>query len=138
MRKLVTLCTVLAFSFMLGFSGMATAQKKHAPKGVWKAMIGSLTDIQGITASLTVFDMERAAEFADSLVKRETFISKIKKLPKPVRDGHAKVAEAATKLAAATKAGEEEAISLNIGKVLAACSSCHYNLRDKKRLEKMK
>jgi len=122
---------------MLGFSGMASAQKKHAPKGVWKAMIGSMTDIQGITASLTVFDMKRAAMFADSLAKRETFISKMERLPKPVRDGHAKVAEAATELAAATKAGDEKETSLKIGKVLAACSSCHYNLRDKKRRAKM-
>jgi len=137
MRKIVNIGTLLTLCFMLGFSGMASAQKKHAPKGVWKAMMGSLTDIQGITASLTVFDMKRASMFADSLLKRETFISKMARLPKPVREGHGKVAEAAAKLAAATKAGEEQDIALNIGKVLAACSSCHYNLRDKKRLKKM-
>ena len=137
MRKLITLGTLLTFCLMLGFAGTAAAQKKHAPKGVWKGMIASLTDIQGITSSLMVFDMARASMFADALVKRETFVSKMERLPKPVRDGHAKVADAAVKLAAATKSGDEQEISRQIASVLGACSSCHYDLRDKKRRDKM-
>ena len=137
MRKFVALGTLLTFCFMLGFTGSATAQKMHAPKGVWKGMLASLSDIQGITAALTVFDMQRAAMFADALVKREIFVSNIEQLPKAVRDGHAKVADAAKELAAATKSGDEQEISVKIGAVLAACSSCHYDVRDKKRRDKM-
>ncbi len=137
MRKLVTLGALLALCFTLGFTGSAMAQKMHAPKGVWKGMSASLSDIQGITAALTVFDMERATMFADALVKRETYVSKIEKLPKAVRDGHAKVADAAKELAAATRSGDEQEISAKIGVVLGTCSTCHYDLRDKKRRDKM-
>ena len=137
MRKLVTLGALLALCFTLGFTGSVMAQKKHAPKGVWKGMLASLNDIQGITAALTVFDMERAATFADGLVKRETFVSKMEQLPKAVRDGHGKVADAARELAAATKTGDEQEISAKIGVVLGACSACHYDVRDKKRRDKM-
>jgi len=137
MRKFVALGTLLTLCFMLGFTGSAVAQKKHAPKGVWKGMAANLSDIQGITAALTVFDMQRAAMFADALVKRETFVSNMEQLPKAVRDGHGKVAEAARELAAATKSGDEQEISLKIGAVLGACSACHYDLRDKKRRDKM-
>ncbi len=138
MRKLVTLGALLALCFTLGFTGSAMAQKKHAPKAVWKGMLASLDDIQSITAALAVFDMERATMFADALVKRETFVSKVEQLPKAVRDGHAKVADAATELAAATRAGDEQEISAQIGAVLGACSTCHYDVRDKKRRAKMK
>ncbi len=137
MRKFVALGTLLTFCFMLGFTGSAMAQKMHAPKSVWKGMVASLSDIQGITAALAVFDMQRAAMFADALVKRETFVSNMEQLPKAVRDGHAKVAVVARELAAATKSGEEQEISLKIGEVLGACSACHYDVRDKKRRDKM-
>ncbi len=137
MRKLVALGALLALCFTLGFTGSVMAQKKHAPKGVWKGMLASLNDIQSITAALTVFDMERAATFADGLVKRETFVSKMERLPQAVRDGHAKVADAARELAAATKSGDEQEISAKIGAVLGACSACHYDVRDKKRRDKM-
>ena len=138
MRKLVTLGALLALCFTLGFTGSAMAQKKHAPKAVWKGMLASLNDIQSITAALTVFDMERATMFADALVKRETFVSNVEQLPKAVRDGHAKVADAARELAAATRTGDEQEISAQIGAVLGACSTCHYDVRDKKRRAKMK
>ena len=138
MRKLVTLGALLALCFTLGFTGSAMAQKKHAPKSVWKGMLASLNDIQSITAALAVFDMERATMFADALVKRETFVSKMEQLPKAVRDGHAKVADAARELAAATRTGDEQEISAQIGAVLGACSTCHYDVRDKKRRAKMK
>ena len=138
MRKLFTLGALLALCFTLGFTGSVMAQKKHAPKAIWKGMLASLNDIQNITAALTVFDMERATMFADALVKRETLVSKVEQLPKAVRDGHAKVADAARELAAATRTGDEQEISEKIGTVLGACSTCHYDVRDKKRRAKMK
>ncbi len=113
------------------------AQKKHAPKSVWKAMVASLNDIQSITGALAVFDMERATTIADGLVKRETFISKMDRLPEAVRKGHGKVADAATELADATRSGDEQEISMKIGAVLAACSACHYNVRDAERRKKL-
>ncbi len=137
MRKLVVLGALLALCFTLGFTGSVMAQKKHAPKGVWMGMSANLSDIQGITAALTVFDMERAAMLADELVKRETFVSNMQQLPQSVRDGHAKVLDAAKELAAATRSGDEQEISVKIGAVLGACSACHYDLRDKKRRDKM-
>jgi len=137
MRKLFAVAIVLGLGLVPVFTGAVMAQKVHAPKGVWKAMIASLTDIQIITASLTVFDMERASVAADALVARETFISNMERLPEDVRKGHAKVAEAATELAAATKAGDEQEISVQIGKVLAACSACHYDLRDAERRKEL-
>ena len=137
MRKLTALAILLAFGFMLVFTGTVLAQKKHAPKGVWKAMVASLNDIQSITGALAVFDMERAGTIADGLVDRETFISKMEQLPEAVRKGHAKVADAATELAAATRSGDDQEIAMKIGKVLAACSSCHYDVRDAERRKKM-
>ncbi len=137
MRKLIAVATLMAFGFMLGSDGAVMAQKKHAPKGVWKAMVAGLNDIQSITGALAVFDMERATTIADGLVKRETFISKIDRLPEEVRKGHGKVADAATELAAATRSGDEQEISMKIGAVLAACSSCHYDVRDAERRKKL-
>ena len=137
MRKLIAVATLMAFGFMLGSNGAVMAQKKHAPKGVWKAMVAGLNDIQSITAALAVFDMERATTIADGLVKRETFISKLDRLPEATRKGHGKVADAATELAAATRSGDEQEISMKIGAVLAACSSCHYDIRDAERRKKL-
>ena len=123
---------------MLGLNGAVIAQKKHASKGVWKGMIENLTDIQGITAALAVFDMERATMFADSLAKRERFVSTLEQIPEPVRKRYAELADIAEELAAATRAGDEQVISVKIGKVLAACSSCHYDVRDAERRKKLK
>ncbi len=137
MRKLTALAILLAFGFMLGSNGAVMAQKQHAPKGVWKAMVASLNDIQSITGALSVFDMERATKIADGLVERETFISNMEQLPEAVRKGHGKVADAASELAAATRSGDEQEISVKIGAVLAACSACHYDLRDAERRKKL-
>ena len=137
MRKSIALAILLAFCVTLGVTGTVMAEKKHAPKGVWKGMLASLGDIQGITAALTVFDMKRATMFADGLVARERFVSNLERLPKAVRDGHAKVADVAEELAAATRSGDEQEISIKIGAVLAACSACHYNLRDAERRKKL-
>ncbi len=137
MRKLIALAILLAFCVTLGVTGTVMAQKKHAPKGVWQGMIANLTDIQGVTAALAVFDMERAAMFADSLAKRERFVSTIERIHEAIRKRYAGLADIAEELAAATRAGDEQAISMKIGQVLAACSSCHYNVRDAERRKKM-
>ena len=137
MKKPIAVATVLILGLTVAFTGSVMAQKKQAPKGVWKAMVASLTDIQVITGALAVFDMERAAKFADELVKRETYISGIERLPQEVRDGHAKVADAAKELADALKAGDDQDASAKLGGVLAACSACHYDVRDAKRRKKM-
>ena len=137
MRKSIALAILLAFCVTLGSSGAVMAQKKHASKGVWKGMIGNLTDVQGVIASLAVFDMERATMFADSLAKRERFVSTIERIPEAQRKRYAEIADIAEELAAATRAGDEQAISMKIGAVLAACSSCHYNERDAERRKKL-
>ena len=138
MKKSFALASALVIGLALSIAGPAIAQKKHAPKPVWTAMLAGLNDIQSITGALAVFDMTRAAEIADGLVKREEFISSIERLPQPVRDGHAKVAAAAKELVAAARAGDEQAMSTRIGGVLAACSACHYNVRDAERRKEMK
>ncbi len=137
MKKSIALAILVAFCVTLGVAGTAVAQKKHAPKGIWQGMIANLTDVQGITAALAVFDMKRATMFADSLAKRERFVSTLERLPEAVRKGHGKVADIAEELAAATRSGDEQEISMKIGAVLAACSSCHYNVRDAERRKKM-
>ncbi len=137
MRKLIAVAILMAFGFIFGLNGAVMAQKTHAPKGVWKSMIANLSDIQGITAALSVFDMERATMIADRLVERETFLSKWELLSEADRKGYGKVADAATELAAATRSGDEQEISMKIGAVLAACSSCHYDVRDAERRKKL-
>ena len=137
MRKLTALAILLAFCVTLGVAGTAEAQKKHAPKLIWQGMIANLTDVQGITAALAVFDMKRAASIAEGLAKRERFLSTLEQVPEADRKRYAKVADIAEELAAATRLGDEQAISMKIGEVLAACSSCHYNVRDAERRKKM-
>ena len=137
MKKLTALAILLVFGFMLSSNGAVLAQKKHAPKGVWKGMLANLGDIQGITAALAVFDMERATMFAESLAKRERFVSTIVQIPEPIRKRYAELADIAEELAAATRSGDEQEISMKIGKVLAACSSCHYDVRDAERRKKL-
>lgn len=138
MRKLIALAILLAFGFMPVFAGPVLAQKKHAPKSVWGAMVGGLNDIQRIAAALTIFDMKGAAETADKLAARETYISNIARLPDVVKKGHAKVADEAKILADAARAGDEQKMATQIGAVLGACSACHYNVRDAERRKKMK
>jgi len=136
MKKVFLLSSVVAVSAMLGLGGIAMAQKKHAPKPVWGAMISGLSDIQNMTAALMVFDMKRIEKIADELQKREAFISKIERLPEPVRKGHAVVADAATKLVAAAKTGEEDAVANAINAVVLTCNACHFDLRDAERRKK--
>ncbi len=137
MRKFIAVAVLMAFGLMLGLNGSVMAQKKHAPKGIWQGMIANLTDVQGVTAALAVFDMKRATMFADSLAARERFVSTLEQIPEAVRKRYAELADIAEELAAATRAGDEQAIAMKIGKVLAACSSCHYNVRDAERRKKL-
>ena len=95
MNRVFALSIVVLISAVLGLGGAAMAQKKHAPKPIWGAMVGGLNDIQSITAAMMVFDMKRAGTIAEGLQKRETYISKIERLPEKVKQGHGKVAEAA-------------------------------------------
>ena len=137
MKKVIALCIAVIVSVTLG-SSVSLAQKKHAPKPVWGAMVAGLNDIQNITAAMLVFDMKRAAKIATELQQRETFISKIKRLSEPTRKGHAKVAAAAAKLVAAAKSGEEQDVASAIAGVLKTCNACHYDVRDADRRKKMK
>ena len=137
MRKIIALAIFLAVSVTPGFTETVMAQKQHAPKPVWKSMLAGLNDIQSITAALAVFDMKRAADIADGLVAREIFISNLARLPDEVRKGHARVADVAKELADAARSGDEQQIAMKIGAVLAACSACHYNLRDAERRKQM-
>ena len=100
-------------------------------------MVGGLNDIQTITAALMVFDMKRAAKFAEELQQRESYISNIESLPEQVRKGHGKVAEAAAKLVAAANSGEEKDVANAINGVMQACSACHYDVRDAERRKKL-
>ena len=138
MKKLITLSIAALVAVAIGFGGTAMAQKKHAPKSAWGAMLGGLSDIQGITAAMLVFDMKRAAKIAGELQGRETYISNVERLPEVVRKGHGKVAEAAAKVVAAAKAGEENDLAVALSGVMQACNACHYNLRDAKRRKNMK
>ena len=136
MRKLITLVIVLAAGLALGAATADAQERKHAAKPVWQAMVAGLNDIQSITGALVVFDMARAATIADGLVAREEFITTLD-LPKVVTDGHANVAKEAKKLAAAIRTGDEKKVSAGIGDVLAACSGCHYWVRDAERRKEM-
>ncbi len=102
MRKIIALAVLLAFGFMPVLTGTVLAQKKHVPKAVWKGMIANLTDIQGVTAALAVFDMKRATMFADSLAKRERFVSTIERFPETVSMRYGELADIALELAAAS------------------------------------
>ncbi len=137
MREFIALAVLLAFGFTPGFDGAVMAQKKHTPKAVWQAMVASLNDVQSITGALAVFDMKRAADIADVLLKRETFLANLARLSDETRKGHGEVAKATKELVDAARSGDEQKVATNIGAVLAACSSCHYNVRDAERRKKM-
>ena len=136
MRRFIAIAIVLAFGIMPAFDGLA-AEKKHAAKPVWQAMVAGLTDMQTILGALTVFDMARVADVADQLAAREDFISTLEMLPEDVRTRHAKVRDLAKQMAEAARAGDEQGVSMKIGAVMAECSSCHYNVRDAERRKEM-
>ena len=120
-----------------GILGTAVAQKLHAPKGVWQGMGAGLSDVQDMTAALMVFNMDRIAARATELAAREVYISEIASLPDAVKEGHLKVAQAAEELVGAAIAGEEQEVSARIADVVSACTTCHYDLRDEERRQKM-
>ncbi len=137
MSKRLIVASIAGVIAILGVFGTATAQKLHAPKGIWQGMGAGLSDVQDITASLMVFNMDRIATTADELAQREQFISEIASLPDDVKEGHAKVAEAAEELAGAALAGDEQEVTAGIADVIAACTACHYDLRDEERRQKL-
>lgn len=138
MSKRVLLTSIVGLATVLGlFLGTAVAQKLHAPKQVWQAMIAGLNDINDINGSLMVFDMNRIVARATELAEREKSISEIESLPEAVKEGHAKVAQAARELAAAAQTGEEQDVISKTGDVIAACTACHYDLRDEERRQKL-
>ena len=116
MYKRFIAVSIVGLITMLGVFGTAAAQKLHAPKGIWQAMGAGLSDVQDITASLMVFNMDRIATTADELAQREVFISEIASLPDAVKEGHAKVAEAAEELAGAALTGEEQEVTAGISR----------------------
>ena len=132
---------ILAASVLLAAMGLAAttafAQKVHAPKQIWQAMIAGTSDIQDMTAALMVFDMQRIETTANELAQRHRYISQIDELPDLVKEGHVKVADAAEGIVVAAASGEEQDVSSALGEVVSACTACHYDLRDKKRREKM-
>jgi len=130
MKKLVVIAIVLAFGLVPVLAGTAQAEKKHAAKPVWQGMSANLSDMQGIMAALTVFDMARVATIADQLAAREKYVSTLDFLPEVVRNRHSKVGDIAGELATAARAGDDQEVSMKIGAVIAECSSCHYTLRD--------
>ncbi len=137
MKKLVVLAIVLAFGLVPVLTGSALAERKHAAKPVWHAMVANLNDMQSILGALVVFDMARVADIADQLAGREKFISTLDFLPQVVRDRHAKVGDVVVELANAARAGDDQEVSMKIGAVMAACSSCHYDIRDAERRKEM-
>jgi cytochrome c556 len=71
------------------------------------------------------------------LAEREEFISTIDQLSDAIKEGHAEVAKAARTLAEVAAAGEEQEVTKAMADVTAACTACHYDVRDKKRREEM-
>jgi len=137
MYKRLIAVSAIGLVIAAGIFGTAVAQKVHAPKGVWIGMLANLSDIHDITASLMVFNMDRIASTATELAEREIWVSQLPGLPDADKEGYEKVAEAAEKLAAAAKTGEEQDVIARIADVVAACTACHYDLRDEERRQKM-
>ena len=138
MKKAINFVILLGLgSFLLG-PGTTLAERGHAPKAIWKGMLANLSEVQGIASAVSVFDMKRATELAEQLTKRQHFLAGWEKVPEKWRKSYGELAEVTDGLLAAAKAGDEQETSLRLGKVLAACSACHYDLRDAKRRAKMK
>lgn len=137
MQKRLIAISAVSLLMAMGIFGTATAQKVHAPKGVWIGMAANLSDLQDIMASLMVFNMERIASTATELAEREIWVSQLPGMPDADKKGYEKVAEAAKELAAAARTGEEKDVNARLSDVVAACSACHYDLRDQKRRQKL-
>ena len=99
MKKFIAVAIVLAFGLVPALAETAQAEKMHAAKPVWQGMLANLSDMQGILAALTVFDMARVATISDQLAGREKFVSTLEFLPQVVRDLHSKVGDMAAEVA---------------------------------------
>ena len=137
MKRAISFAILVGLGSLLLGSGAALAERVHAPKGVWKGMLANLSEVQGIASAVSVLDMKRASVLAEQLTKRQHFLAGWEKIPEKLRKSYGELAEETDGLLAAAKAGDEQETSLRLGKVLAACSTCHYDLRDAKRREKM-
>jgi hypothetical protein len=136
MKKFIIVAMLLAFGVTAGFVTSALAQRKQAPKTVWKVMVAGLSDVQSMVGALAVLDMKRLAQIAGELSKRERFVSNIKSLPEETRKLHGTIADLAGEISDDAMKGEEQVIARKIGQILSTCSDCHYNIRDKEAREK--
>ena len=139
MKKIFAITLVLAFAVTAAFAGPVSAQKKHAPKGVWRGMLDNVSSLQTIVSTLAVFDMKRIAAVADRSAKRQEFVSNLKKY-KGTKVGklYSNLGAAFQGVAEAARAGEEDLVADRLSGVLKACNACHYNLRDASRRKKMR
>ena len=135
-KEFILVAVFLAFGVTAGFMTSALAQRKQAPKTVWKVMVAGLNDVQGMIGALAVFDMKRLAQIAGELSKRERFLSNIKRLPEETRKLHGTIADLAGEISDDAMKGEEQVITGKIGQILFTCNDCHYNIRDKEAREK--
>ncbi len=135
-KEFILVATLLAFGVTAGFVTSALAQRKQAPKTVWKVMVAGLSDVQSMVGALAVLDMKRLAQIAGELSKRERFVSNVKRLPEETRKLHGKIADLAGEISDDAVKGEEQVIARKIGQILSICSDCHYNIRDKEAREK--
>jgi cytochrome c556 len=134
MKKFIAFAVILAFGLMAGLSAPALAQRKHAPKGIWQGMLSNVSDLQGIVAALSVFDMKRVEMIGDSFAKRhEGYVKNFPRMSDKFKKAYGRMASLGNDVAAAAKAGDEKAVTAKLGAILNGCNGCHYNLRDAKR-----
>ena len=133
MKKIAAFAVIFAFGLMAGLSAPALAQRKHGAKGIWQGMLANVSDVQGIVAALSVFDMKRIEMIADSFAKRhEGYIKNFPRMSDTFKKGYGHLASLGNEVTAAAKAGDEKAITGKLGEILNTCNGCHYNVRDAK------
>ena len=137
MKVMTRVALLTGIGCLILVSATASAQRQHAPKGIWIGMLANLSEVQGIASSVTVFDMQRAAKLSKQLTERQHYLANWDKLSDATRKRYSDLAKVTDELHAAAEAGDDQQTSLKLGEVLAGCSSCHYDARDKKRREQM-
>ena len=137
MKKGTILIMLLVFGIMAGLAGSTLAQpRKHVTSGWIQKMAGYLGDTQNIISALATFDMKRLADTADQLAAKAETDAKRPRKTTTLNEAFDKLIAPTRALAAAARAGDDTLAAEKIGDILKACSSCHYNVRDKKRREK--
>jgi cytochrome c556 len=124
-------CLVLA-------SAAVSAERTHAPKGVWVGMMANLSEVQGIASAVMVYDMKRATDLAKQLADRQRYVASLDSVKGDWKKSYEELAKVADELHAAAAAGDDQQTLVKLGEVLTSCNSCHYDLRDKKRREEKK